>query len=638
MSIDSNEFATLPPILGVVHASYPLYTWLGFLFSRLLPFGDVAHRINVMSAVLGAASIGGLYRVSIRLLPSDMLPLNYQRSVAVTGALLFAFSRTFWSQAVIAEVYAPNVVLVALTLLVLLRWNDTRSHWDFFFFAFTFGLSLGTHLSNLGFAPGMVLFVVMTIAGASSLPAGSAWIRPGILADAGLAGFGLGAIQFVLWPPRPGALQAAAVLQDVPATLTDLYRHVQLGFSEFRQAFSLVPPPDRLVVYTDWLRIQFGLIGIALGVIGLVFLLIRRPRYFCLLMGMYVVHVWFFTQYKVFDLDVFFIPTHFLWAMFIAVGLAVTLMGVAGLVQSTGLNMQMTQSIHAALALSIPLSCLVPLAYNWSENDRSQDVAINDFYASVWEYLPEGAALITPWQGYEAFYWRTVYQTRPDVLLPFLQDPQPVRTDLGGRDVYATERALRYAYGGGALGPPRLVDYTDWQLPVILGGQSPTSFGGDEPQVLYHISATPPSLLVANPRPQRLVNVDLGSVVLMGMDLDPAQVESGAAVHLVLYWKLKGMEPTRVMTSLGSTPLEQHEVGFKLLTRYAKTVDLRPGSVVAERYGLVIPSTTPPGVWPLTLGKVGPGGRIDESVPLGTLEVVNRLGTMERWLRIADLD
>jgi hypothetical protein len=430
------------------------------------------------------------------------------------------------------------------------------------------------------------------------------------------------------------------LLQDLPAILPNVYRHVQLVFSEFRQAFSLVPPPDRLVIYADWLRIQFGLIGIVLGVVGLVFLLIRRPRYFCLLMGMYGGQLWFFTQYRVFDLDVFFIPTHFLCAIFIGIGLAVTLLRIRWLVQSTRLNIRMTRPIHVALALSIPLGCLVPLAYNWSENDHSEDVAISDFYASVWEYLPEGAALITgpTTFSYGAFYWRMVYQTREDVLLPSLQDPQPASIDLSGRDVYATERALKYGSGGGALSPPRLVDPTDWRLPVILGGQSRGPFGGDEPLVLYRISTDPPPLLATAPRPQKLINVDLGSVVLMGVDLDSAQVESGASVHLVLYWKLKGMDPSHVMTSLGGTPLEQHAVGFNLLARYRNAVGLPAGSVVAERYWLIIPSTFPTGVWPLTLEVIGSGGQIDKAVPLATLEVVNQFSTMERWLRVAHID
>ena len=40
---------------------------------------------------------------------------------------MFAGSYTFWSQSVIAEVYALHILLVALTLLLLLRWAE-RAH------------------------------------------------------------------------------------------------------------------------------------------------------------------------------------------------------------------------------------------------------------------------------------------------------------------------------------------------------------------------------------------------------------------------------------------------------------------------------------------------------------------------------
>ena len=41
---------------------------------------------------------------------------------AIAAALLFATSYTFWSQAVIAEVYALHLLFVALTLLLALQW------------------------------------------------------------------------------------------------------------------------------------------------------------------------------------------------------------------------------------------------------------------------------------------------------------------------------------------------------------------------------------------------------------------------------------------------------------------------------------------------------------------------------------
>src|SRR3990172_11904660 len=73
LSPDGNELATVPFVLGLAHSpGYPLYTWLGWLFTRL-PLGDVAHRINLMSAVLGAAAAAGLYLIAARPLPGSPL-------------------------------------------------------------------------------------------------------------------------------------------------------------------------------------------------------------------------------------------------------------------------------------------------------------------------------------------------------------------------------------------------------------------------------------------------------------------------------------------------------------------------------------------------------------------------------------
>ena len=60
-SFDGNELATVPYVLGLAHSTgYPLYTWVGKLFTYL-PVGDVAHRMNLMSAVGAAGSAAFLY-------------------------------------------------------------------------------------------------------------------------------------------------------------------------------------------------------------------------------------------------------------------------------------------------------------------------------------------------------------------------------------------------------------------------------------------------------------------------------------------------------------------------------------------------------------------------------------------------
>ena len=58
-SPDGNELATVAYQLGLAHSTgYPLYTWLGKLFT-FIPLGDVAYRVNLMSAVLGAGANQG---------------------------------------------------------------------------------------------------------------------------------------------------------------------------------------------------------------------------------------------------------------------------------------------------------------------------------------------------------------------------------------------------------------------------------------------------------------------------------------------------------------------------------------------------------------------------------------------------
>lgn len=97
-------------------------------------------------------------------------------------------------QAVIAEVYAPSVFMIALTVW-LLRWEAGRNSLPraacLLLAAFALGLSLGTHLSNLGFDPAFALYVLLVD-----------WRvlkRPAVL-GAALALFLLGCLQF-LWLP-----------------------------------------------------------------------------------------------------------------------------------------------------------------------------------------------------------------------------------------------------------------------------------------------------------------------------------------------------------------------------------------------------------------------------------------------------
>lgn len=625
LSPDGNELATIPYVLGLAHMpGYPLYTWLGKIFTWL-PFGDVAHRVNLMSAALGAMGVGGLYLITTALLHHRAASPILRRSGASLAALFFAFSPSFWSQAVIAEVYAPNIAMVALTILALLHWERTRRDRDFFLFALVFGLSLGTHISNLGFAPAFALFVLLTDHTVLKRP--TWWM-------AGIAGFSLGAAQFAWLPLKASTLNDRIMLEHAPTTLKGIYNYTLGAFPQFKFAFPLSALPDRIVVYIYLLTQQFGLLSLLFGVIGMVALLLRRSRHYYLLVGMYLVHVWFFIQYRAFDLEVFFLPAHFLWAIFLAFGILEVLGWLERI--TTRVTAGQTSSLSRwAIAIATVSLALIPLGENLSTSDRSYDVSINDFYANVWEMLPSDSALLTQGGvfGYDAFYWPLVYDTRQDVLLPALPTPNPIPMDILGRDLYSTTQVIgpNRAHGPGGL-PPNLVSNDLWQIPILAGAQSGTS--GLNPRgrlVLYQLSETPENLVVDEANPTIRLDLDLNGITLLGADVDPLSVESGSRIHLTLFWHLDRPRPYQIETALDGRPLEIHDLGFGNLERYQAEIDPVLKNVILEDYWLVVPSTIPEGIHQLTVRIVGH----EETISITELKVIDQEEAMERWLRIA---
>jgi hypothetical protein len=147
---------------------YPLYFAIGNLFLWLTR-AEPAHALNLASAVQGAVACGLLTVVAIELSGSIL---------AGAGAgLLFAASYTFWSQAIIAEVYSLHLLFVALTLLLALRWarRPTVARLALFFAAYALGF--GNHLSMILLLPGYALFLLI-----ADPPGWRAILRPRIVA------------------------------------------------------------------------------------------------------------------------------------------------------------------------------------------------------------------------------------------------------------------------------------------------------------------------------------------------------------------------------------------------------------------------------------------------------------------------
>lgn len=99
---------------GIAHPpGYPAHTLLGGIFYHLLPFGTPAYKAHLFSALCAAAAIAAVYAVTLQ--------ISAERTAALFAAAALAVSKTFWSQAIIAEVYTLNALLFFTLLALALR-------------------------------------------------------------------------------------------------------------------------------------------------------------------------------------------------------------------------------------------------------------------------------------------------------------------------------------------------------------------------------------------------------------------------------------------------------------------------------------------------------------------------------------
>jgi hypothetical protein len=587
---DGHELTVVAATLGLAHPTgYPVYTWLGFLFTRFVHVGDAAYRMNLMSAAGGAAGVAMAYLVGRR--------LDLRRPVATFAAFLVGISPTFWSQAVITEVYAPNLAMVGLLLWLLLGWADRvrvvpgGSDRRLAVFALVYGLSLGTHFSNLGFAPAFAVFVLLSDV--------SVLRRPWSVVVAVLA-FVLGIAQFAWLPLRAGGQDLYPM--NTPDTPEAVYRYTAGTFSNLRFAFPWGALLGRLATYVSLLGVNFGWPLIALGVVGMWSLIARNVRVFWLLVLMCVVHIVFFTQFFVPDPDPYFIPSHFVFALFVGMGVeAVFLFSKDRAARSA--PSWVVASIPVVLG-GILVGIVVPrgiVSLRW--NDATDDTVVGDFYRAAFAYIPRSGVLIGRRGkfGSDIRYYHNLQGVRPDVVVP----DRTTREVSWQTPVFTTPE--QHPVGATVRLPPRA-----WFTPVLQGARHDAT--------LYLVTRTPMPLLVWDATPAVRVDRYLGDGVLVGYDVPLAQ---DGRVRMKTYWSVEPSKRVVIATQLDETMLEAHELGFDNLPRYRAERGFTDGGVAVEVLDVVVPRSVPAGIHALRVGAIdfASGGVHPRWIDLGPLKV-----------------
>ena len=212
---DCPEFITTAYKLEVGHPpGAPFFMLTANLFTQFVSDPTkVALMVNMMSALFSAACIMFLFwsisHLARKLVGENGRVQNFAQLItveasALTGALVYTFSDTFWFSAVEGEVYAYSSLFTAVVFWLMLKWEDHADEpgsdrW-LIFIAYLTGLSIGVHLLNLLCLPALVLiFYYRKVKNATMKGALLSLVGSGLLIAAVLYGIVPGIVKVGGW-------------------------------------------------------------------------------------------------------------------------------------------------------------------------------------------------------------------------------------------------------------------------------------------------------------------------------------------------------------------------------------------------------------------------------------------------------
>jgi hypothetical protein len=589
---DAGEYQLVATLLGVAHPpGYPLYTLLGRLFT-LIPLGDPAYRVNLLSAFVAALTLT-LVGLAVRQLIPSPWP-------SVAAALSLGGATTFWAQATVASVRGLTALFTALIFVLALAYGRAEGQFRrrqrcLTALGLAFGLGLSHH-GSLGFL---------------ALPVGSYLIatdrtlilRPlRLLQPLAAAILGLSVLLYL--PLRDGV--GAPLAPGDLTTLRGFAEHVTAqGFRGdmffFARAALL---PDRVAALREILLMQFGA-PLILAVLLAAGLLLWRgpPSVFLLFGGACLLNGVVALTYRAPQTVEYLMPAYVCLALLFGGGLGALL------------NIQSARSGVSAplIALAIYLGMAQVMAHYPSFAELHHDNSARAYAERILQTAPSEAVILANWHHVNPFrYLQMVEGQRPDV-------------------------TIRYVHPHGSTPPPDLwlleidrhvQDRDDGIRPVIVTNfypqfeDSPYRFGplGEAFLVTGQAEKVDSQGAPFDAQLDAVLQVaGEDTVELMGYRLEERTAGPGDPLVLLLTWRPlapldRDLSFFAHLVAADGTPLAQADL------RHASGRH-QPGEVLVDRYVLYLRPAVPPGSYNLIAGAYIPlaeGGWERLAVPDGT--------------------
>lgn len=564
---DSGEFQIAGPLLGVAHPpGFPLFTVLAKLFS-LLPFGEVAWRVNLMGGVTGALSLLVVGRTARRLARSTWA------GIVAAGAL--GFSTTFWAQSTTVNIRALTILFTALCCSCLERFlaalpASKRGVRALTGLALSYGLLIAHHAWPVFFAP---VFAIVVL-----------WHDPRVMG------------RFREWPRYliafllPFTANLYIVLRAItgaPFGTEELVNPGRVldhllgrGFGGDMFAFLRLDRVlwERFLVVGNILTFQFGALLLALSALGFAWLAWRRKKVAFLLGGVFATMAFIVATYRAPQSVEYLMPAYVPVAL--AIGCTVPFVSVLS-------PARLGRSLLLALVL-LPVAALgwahLP-SYVALHHDRSA----REYAESVLLSAPPNAHILSNWHWYTPLrYLQLIEGQRLDVEVTYLY-PQGATT-------------MPQAW------PQRIErELAQSDRPLIVTNHYPTYL--DLPyRFVPHGEAFIVQVEPTTEVPTDLTRLDADltagedQIRVLGYRIDrPAEVRPGDWVTVDLVWQplVPLQRPYALFVQLigpSGVPMGQRD------RRHDAAPTYQLGEVLTDRYRFPVYLSAPPGAYQLIAG------------------------------------
>lgn len=416
---DAGELITVAYTLGINHPpGYPVHELLGFLFTKI-PYGSIAWRVNLLSAVSHVLALFFLYLGLAKILKSKMAALG--------GALALGFSYTFWLYSEVAEVFSLNDLLVAILFyltvtLFTLKPKDFSLRWPKILAAagLVLGLGLANHLTVVFILPGLAYLLYPQFKKEIRKVGITGLIRPMSLIGGAIL-LGLLPYLFLLYRARTAIMPVAWVYPENLTALAKLMLRTDYGtFSPMAGANpALVTISDKagqLSHYLSFFIEDFTYLGILLFLVGLAVGWKYSRRFTLFVLISFLISGPLFLTYANFPLTQSVTGVAVAERFYLLPNLFASLLIGVGLDFLFGLFAKLKSGKIVAWATVI---CLTVVLYNSHAADISQrgNFLDENFGRNILAAVPPKSLIVL--QGdiptFAAFYLRYVENFRPDV-------------------------------------------------------------------------------------------------------------------------------------------------------------------------------------------------------------------------------